>query len=206
MLGIFALNVEGMSGAVLQMINHGVSTGALFLLVGMIYDRRHTRMIDDFGGIAKVMPVYATFFMIVALSSIGLPFTNGFVGEFLILLGSFQRNQVYTIIAASGVILAACYMLWMYQRVIFGKVTKPENERLTDLSAREKLILIPLVIFIFWIGVYPKPFFDRIEPAVKQIMSQVAKARNAHIDSEGRLQIGAAADAVPATPTAEGGR
>lgn len=189
MLGIFALNVEGMSGSVIQMINHGVSTGALFLLVGMIYDRRHTRMIDDFGGIAKVMPVYATIFMIVALSSIGLPFTNGFVGEFLILLGSFHRNQVYAIIAASGVILAACYMLWMYQRVIFGKVTKPENERLADLSAREKLILIPLVIAIFWIGIYPKPFFDRIDPAVRQVISQVAKARNARLDSAGRLVL-----------------
>lgn len=205
MLGIFALNVEGMSGAVMQMINHGVSTGALFLLVGMIYDRRHTRLIDDFGGIAKVMPVYATFFMIVALSSIGLPFTNGFVGEFLILLGSFQRNQVYTIIAASGVILAACYMLWMYQRVIFGKVTKPENERLLDLSAREKLILVPLVILIFWIGIYPKPFFDRIEPAVKQVMSQVAKARNARIDSGGRLLLNdVAAQPVKASSPGEG--
>jgi NADH-quinone oxidoreductase subunit M len=190
MLGIFALNVEGMSGAVLQMLNHGVSTGALFLLVGMIYERRHTRLIDDFGGIAKVMPVYATFFMIVALSSIGLPLTNGFVGEFLILLGSYARNQLFTIIAASGVILAACYMLWMYQRVIFGKVTKPENERLVDLSAREKIILIPLVVFIFWIGIYPKPFFDRIEPAVRQVIAQVAKGGHAHLDAQGKLQIG----------------
>jgi NADH-quinone oxidoreductase subunit M len=200
MLGIFALNVEGMSGAVLQMLNHGISTGALFLLVGMIYERRHTRLIDDFGGIAKVMPVYATFFMIVALSSIGLPLTNGFVGEFLILLGSYARNQLFTIIAASGVILAACYMLWMYQRVIFGKVTKPENERLTDLSAREKIILIPLVVFIFWIGIYPKPFFDRIEPAVRQVIAQVAKGGHAHLDAQGKLQIGAQEPDLVAKP------
>ena len=138
MLGLFALNMQGMQGAILQMINHGVSTGALFLLVGMIYDRRHTRMIEDFGGIAKPMPVYATFFMIVMLSSIGLPLTNGFVGEFLILLGVFAANHWYATFAASGVILGACYMLWMYQRVIFGKVTNPENEKLTDMTIRER--------------------------------------------------------------------
>jgi NADH-quinone oxidoreductase subunit M len=187
MLGMFALNMEGMSGSVLQMLNHGISTGALFLIVGMIYERRHTRMIEDFGGIAKVMPVFATFFMIVTLSSIGLPFTNGFVGEFLILLGTFQSNMWYAVFATSGVVLAAAYMLWMYQRVIFGKVTNPENERLHDLSMRERFILIPLVIFIFWIGIYPKPFFDRIEPAVKQVLLQVGKAQNAQLND--KLQI-----------------
>lgn len=184
MLGMFALNVEGMSGSVLQMLNHGISTGALFLLVGMIYERRHTRLIEDFGGIAKVMPVFAAFFMIVTLSSIGLPFTNGFVGEFLILLGTWQANEVYAIIGASGVILAAVYMLWMYQRVIFGKVTNPQNERLTDLSLREKVILVPLVIFIFWIGIYPKPFFDRIEPAVRQVLLQVSRAESADLNEK----------------------
>ena len=184
MLGMFALNIEGMSGSVLQMLNHGISTGALFLIVGMIYERRHTRMIEDFGGIAKVMPVFATFFMIVSLSSIGLPFTNGFVGEFLILLGTFKANMWYAILASTGVVLAAAYMLWMYQRVIFGKVTNPENERLTDLSMRERFILIPLVILIFWVGIYPKPLLDRIEPAVKQVLMQVGKAQNARLNDK----------------------
>jgi NADH-quinone oxidoreductase subunit M len=159
MLGLFTLNMQGVEGSVLQMLNHGISTGALFLVVGMIYERRHTRMIEDFGGLAKVMPVFATFFMIFTLSSIGLPFTNGFVGEFLILLGAFKTNMWYGIIAASGVILAACYMLWMYQRVVFGKVTKAENEKLTDLNGRERLVLIPLVLLVFWIGIYPAPLF-----------------------------------------------
>ncbi len=177
MLGLFAMNMQGMQGAVLQMINHGVSTGALFLLVGMIYDRRHTRMIEDFGGIAKPMPVYATFFMIVMLSSIGLPLTNGFVGEFLILLGTFAANHWYATLAATGVILGACYMLWMYQRVIFGKLTNPENEKLTDITGREKLTLIPLVVLIFWIGVYPSPFLSRIEPAITDLLSRLSIAK-----------------------------
>ncbi len=170
MLGMMALNIQGMNGSVIQMINHGISTGALFLIVGMIYERRHTRMIADLGGLSKSMPVFSTFFMIAALSSIGLPFTNGFVGEFLILLGTFGVNQTYAIIGATGVILAACYMLWMLQRVIFGKLDKPENEKLIDLNARERVVLIPLVILIFWIGIYPKPFLNRIEPAVTDIM------------------------------------
>ncbi|MEA2031248.1 MAG: NADH-quinone oxidoreductase subunit M [candidate division Zixibacteria bacterium] len=187
MLGIFALNLQGIEGAVLQMLNHGISTGALFLIVGMIYERRHTRLIEEFGGIAKVMPVFATFFMIATLSSIGLPLTNGFVGEFLILLGAFKANTVYGIIAASGVILSACYMLWMYQRVIFGKVTKPENEKLKDVNWREKLILIPIVIFIFWIGVYPKPFLDRIEPAAKQVLIYMNKATTVNLDGNNKI-------------------
>lgn len=176
MLGMMALNVQGLEGSVIQMINHGISTGALFLIVGMIYERRHTRLIADFGGLSKSMPVFSTFFMIVTLSSIGLPLTNGFVGEFLILLGTYKANPTYAIIGASGVILAACYMLWMLQRVIFGKITNPANESLKDLNPREKLVLIPLVILIFWIGVYPKPFFERMEPAVKNIVAMVNKA------------------------------
>ena len=187
MLGMFALNLEGLEGSVLQMINHGISTGALFLLVGMIYERRHTRMIADFGGLAKVMPTYATFFMIVTLSSIGLPFTNGFVGEFLILLGVFKANAVYGIIAASGVVFAACYMLWMYQRVFFGKVTREENRHLKDLDWREKIILIPLVLLIFFIGVYPKPLFERIEPAARQVLQQISRAGT--VQSDDGLQL-----------------
>ncbi len=184
MLGMFALNLQGVQGSVLQMINHGVSTGALFLLVGMIYERRHTRMIADFGGLAKVMPFFAAVFMITTLSSIGLPLTNGFVGEFLILLGTYKANNVYAIIAASGVILSACYMLWMFQRVVFGKVTKPENEKLNDLSWRERLIMIPLMILIFFIGIYPQPILERMEPAVKQVLSHVSKAQTVELNSE----------------------
>ncbi len=182
MLGMFALNIQGLEGAVMQMINHGISTGALFLLVGMIYERRHTRLIEDFGGIAKVMPVFSVFFMIITLSSIGLPFTNGFVGEFLILLGVFKANMVYGVIAASGVVFAACYMLWMYQRVFFGKITNEENSKLVDLDWREKFILIPLVLLVFWIGVYPKPLFERIEPAVKNVINQMGRATTVEVD------------------------
>ena len=188
MLGMFALNMQGLEGAVIQMINHGVSTGALFLLVGMIYERRHTRMIEDFGGIAKVMPLFTVVFMIVTLSSIGLPLTNGFVGEFLILLGMFKANYIYAAFAATGVILSACYMLWMFQRVFYGEVTKEENKKLLDLSPREKLILLPLVVLIFFIGVYPSPLFSRIEPAVKNVLQQVNKAKSVYLDKEYQIQ------------------
>ena len=188
MLGLFALTTQAVQGAVLQMINHGISTGALFLIVGMLYERRHTRMIADFGGIAKVMPAFAAFFMIATLSSIGLPFTNGFVGEFLVLVGTFKANATYAIIAASGVVLGACYMLWMYQRVIFGKVTNPENEKLTDINGREKLVLLPLMILIFWIGIYPKPVLDRIEPAVREALAPVVRAQAAR-DAENGPKI-----------------
>ncbi len=170
MLGLFALNLQGVEGGILQMINHGISTGALFLIVGMIYERRHTRLIVDFGGVSKKMPVLAAFFMIVALSSIGLPGTNGFVGEFTILLGTFKSNVAYAVFAAVGVILAAVYMLWMYQRVMFGKVTDPENEKLKDINWREKMVLIPLILAIFWIGVYPKPIFTKMEPSVTALI------------------------------------
>lgn len=183
MLGMMALNTQGLQGSVIQMINHGISTGALFLIVGMLYERRHTRLIADFGGLSKSMPVFSAFFMIVTLSSIGLPFTNGFVGEFLILLGTFHSNQVYAILAVLGVILAACYMLWMLQRVIFGKITNPANKDVRDLDGREKLVLIPLVILIFWIGIYPKPFLIRLEPAVERILARVHKIEKADVDT-----------------------
>ncbi len=137
MLGIFAFNMQGVQGGIYQMLNHGISTGGLFLIVGMIYERRHTRMIADFGGLSKVMPIFATFFMIITLSSVALPGTNGFVGEFLILMGAFKNNVVYGTLATTGVILGAVYMLWMFQRVMFGVVTKEENRNLKDLDGRE---------------------------------------------------------------------
>jgi NADH-quinone oxidoreductase subunit M len=178
-LGLFALNSQGMQGGIIQMVNHGLSTGALFLLVGMIYDRRHTRMIADFGGLAKCMPIFATIFLIVTLSSIGLPGLNGFVGEFMILLGSFVSgafSKVHAVLAATGVILAAVYMLWMFQRVMFGKLDKPENQALKDLNLREVIVLLPILLFIVWIGVYPKPFLSRIEKSVNHVLKQHTKA------------------------------
>jgi len=174
MLGIFAMNLQGLSGGMLQMINHGISTGALFLIVGFIYERRHTRLIVDFGGLSKVMPVFATIFMIVTFSSVGLPGTNGFVGEFLILVGAFESNlRVFTVFATTGVILAAVYMLWMFQRVMMGKVTNPKNEKLKDLSAREVVIMLPLLLFIFWIGFYPNTFFEKMNPSLENLIQQV---------------------------------
>jgi NADH-quinone oxidoreductase subunit M len=178
MLGMFAFNVQGVQGSIYQMLNHGVSTGALFLIVGMVYERRHTRMIADFGGLAKIMPVFATFFMIVALSSIALPGTNGFVGEFLILLGAFQANPVYGILGATGVILAAAYMLWMYQRVMFGAITHEENRALKDLNIREIVTLVPIIIMIVWMGVYPTFFFKKMDLSVQRFLYDV-KARSA---------------------------
>jgi len=174
MLGVFAMNLQGLSGGMLQMINHGISTGALFLIVGFIYERRHTRLIVDFGGLSKVMPVFATIFMIVTFSSIGLPGTNGFVGEFLILIGAFESGlRTFTVFDTSGVILAAVYMLWMFQRVMMGKVTNPKNENLKDLSAREVVVMLPLLLFIFWIGVYPNTFLDKMNPALEGLIKQV---------------------------------
>ncbi len=183
-LGLFALNVQGIQGGIIQMINHGLSTGALFLIVGMIYERRHTRMIADFGGLAKVMPVFAAFFMIVTLSSIGLPGLNGFVGEFLILLGTFRSNVVYAVFAATGVIFAAVYMLWMFQRVMFGEVTKEENRHLKDLSLREIGILASILIFIFWIGIYPKTFLSKTETSVTHFITEFNKKYEACIQKE----------------------
>jgi NADH-quinone oxidoreductase subunit M len=173
MLGIFVFNVEGLAGGVLQMINHGISTGALFLLVGLIYERRHTREIADFGGVAKPMPVYAAFFGVVTMSSIGLPMLNGFVGEFLILLGVFLDSPLVAVVGTSGVVLAAAYMLWMYRRVMFGPVEHAENRSLIDLGLREKAVMVAMVIPIFWIGIYPEPFLRRIEPSVIELLRQV---------------------------------
>jgi NADH-quinone oxidoreductase subunit M len=181
-LGIFSMTEEGIQGAIIQMINHGLSTGALFLLVGMLYDRRHTREISQFGGIAKVMPVYSTLFMIVTLSSIGLPGLNGFVGEFLILLGSFNSPNLgtysYTVVAATGVIFSAVYMLWMVQRVFFGKIVHAQNASLLDLTRREIGIMVPIVIFIVWIGIYPSVFLKSSAVATKQVVTQMQEVRS----------------------------
>jgi len=172
-LGIFALNVQGLTGGVLQMVNHGLSTGALFLLVGFLYERRHTREISAFGGIARPMPVYAAMFGIVMMSSVGLPALNGFVGEFLILLGTFSANAWVAVIATSGVILAACYMLWMYRRVMFGEVDVPENRGLIDLGWREKVVMVAMIVPIIWIGLYPGPLLRVIEPSVMEVLRQM---------------------------------
>jgi proton-translocating NADH-quinone oxidoreductase, chain M len=186
-LGIFSMTEEGIQGSMIQMINHGLSTGALFLIVGMLYDRRHTREISEFGGLSKQMPVFATFFMIFMLSSIGLPGLNGFIGEFLILLGSFKSaflgSHVYTVIAATGVIFAAVYMLWMYQRVMFGKLTNPANQSLRDLSKREIAILVPIVLFIVWIGVYPSTFLKSSAVSTKQLVKMLEQTKSGEIHS-----------------------
>jgi NADH-quinone oxidoreductase subunit M len=174
-LGLFALNPQGIQGGILQMVNHGLSTGALFIIVGMIYERRHTRDMDAFGGLWKIMPVYGALTLIVTLSSMGLPGLNGFVGEFTILLGSFGSEAIgsplYAGFAAAGVILAAIYMLFMFQKLFLGPVDKEENKVLKDLNWREIITLVPLVVLIFWIGLYPKPFFDLIGPAVDNLVA-----------------------------------
>jgi NADH-quinone oxidoreductase subunit M len=181
MLGLFTFTMPGVQGGIIQMINHGLSTGALFFIVGMIYERRHTRMIADFGGISTPMPIYAAIFMIVSLSSIGLPGLNGFVGEFLILLGTFKTNMFYAIIAATGVIFAACYMLWMFQRVMFGKVENEKNKDLKDLSWREIAIFAPLILFIVWIGVYPSTFLNKTKASTENFIGMMQKAKSTQV-------------------------
>ncbi len=177
MLGLFTFTMPGVQGGIIQMINHGLSTGALFLIVGVIYERRHTRMIADFGGLSTPMPIFAAIFMIVSLSSIGLPGLNGFVGEFLILLGTFRTNVVYAVVAATGVIFAACYMLWMFQRVMFGQVTNEKNQKLKDLSWREIAIFAPLLLFIVWIGVYPNTFLHKTKATTENFLAMMDKAK-----------------------------
>jgi NADH-quinone oxidoreductase subunit M len=181
-LGIFALNPVGLSGSVLQQVNHGISTGALFLIVGVLYERRHTREISEYGGISNVMPIYATITMIMFLSSMGLPLLNGFVGEFTILQGTFMENWKWAAWAVPGVILAAAYLLWLYQRVFFGTVTNPKNEKLQDLTPREIATFVPLIIMALWIGLYPKPFFQILEQPALQISRNVREgAKNPNV-------------------------
>lgn len=180
MLGLFALNQQGIQGGILQMINHGLSTGALFLAVGMIYERRHTREMDAFGGLWKVMPIYAVMTLIVTLSSMGLPGLNGFVGEFIILLGAFGSDAIgspwYAGLAAVGIILAAVYLLFMFQKLFLGPVDKEENRLLTDINLREIITLAPLLVFIFWIGLYPRPFLNLIAPSVERVVAALEMA------------------------------
>ena len=190
MLGLFAMTTTGVQGALIQMVNHGLSTGALFLIVGIIYERRHTRMISEFGGLSKSVPIFAVFFMVAVLSSVGLPGLNGFVGEFLILIGTYSsdnpHSKIYAIIAASGVILAACYLLWMFQRVMFGPLTKDENRNLKDLNVREIFYLTVLFIFIIWIGVYPKTFLAKSEKSIKRFIERVESGRELTLKFEGK--------------------
>jgi NADH-quinone oxidoreductase subunit M len=171
-LGIFSFTQIGIDGAVYQMLSHGVSTGALFMLLGMIYDRRHTYDISEYGGLATPMPVYATFFAFIMLSSVGLPMLNGFVGEFLILSGAFQARQVYGILGATGVIWSACYLLWMYQRVFYGQITNPANRSLTDLDARERVSMWPLAIAALVMGVAPNLWLHSIDKSVAYTLTQ----------------------------------
>ena len=173
MLGIFALTVQSVQGALMIMINHGISTGALFLLVGIIYERRHSRLIDSYGGIARVVPMFAAALTFVSLSSIGLPGTNGFVGEFLVLIGSFRTYPVLTIIATTGVIFAAAYLLWALQRILFNPLDKPENTHIPDLNRRELALLVPMIVVIIWLGVYPAPVLRRMESSAQLLVDRV---------------------------------
>ncbi len=175
-LGVFALTVNGLQGGLFVMISHGISTGALFLLLGMLYERRHTRAIEDFGGLGRVAPLLATAFVITALASIGLPGTSGFIGEFLALLGTFETHPTIAIIATLGVIFAAYYMLPMVQRIFFNKLDKPENRAVQDLSAREMAILAPLCALMIWIGWHPTPLLERMEPSVRAVIERVEAA------------------------------
>jgi NADH-quinone oxidoreductase subunit M len=189
MLGIFALTVQSVQGALMVMINHGISTGALFFLIGMIYERRHTRLIDAYGGIARVVPMFAAMLTVATFSSIGVPGTNGFIGEFLVLIGSFRTEPVLAVIATTAVILSAAYLLWAIQRILFNSLDKPVNEHVADLNGRELAVMLPLVAAIIWLGVYPAPVLRRMEGAAtrfvttvtarRDMMQSVAEGRNA---------------------------
>jgi NADH-quinone oxidoreductase subunit M len=178
MLGIFALTVQSVQGALMVMINHGISTGALFLLIGMMYERRHTRLIEDYGGIARVVPMFAAMLTVVTLSSIAVPGTNGFIGEFLVLIGSYRTEPIFAVIATTVVIISASYLLWAIQRILFNPLDKPANERMTDLNRRELAIMLPLVACIIWIGVYPKPILDRMQGAAEKFVQTVDARRD----------------------------
>jgi NADH-quinone oxidoreductase subunit M len=174
MLGMFALNPVGITGSIVQQLNHGISTGALFLLVGVVYDRRHTREISEYGGLSKVMPVYAAIFLVMTMSSIGLPALNGFIGELLILQGIFAVSLAWAAVAAAGIVLGAAYMLWLYQRTMFGKVENPKNQGLADVGLREFALFVPLIILAVWIGLYPSPFLRRLDTSVARVIARVS--------------------------------
>ncbi|MFI5120734.1 MAG: NuoM family protein, partial [Thermoanaerobaculia bacterium] len=193
MLGLFALNNAGIQGGILQSINHGLSTGGLFLLVGIVYERTHTRMIADYGGLSGVMPVYAMLFMIILLASIGLPLLNGFVGEFTILTGAFLADWRWAAWASLGVILGAAYMLWLYQRVFFGEMKDEKNKALEDVNVREILTLAPLIVMCLWIGLYPKPFFEMTAKSAEKIVATVSAPGLRHAAREAAPRLAAAA-------------
>jgi NADH-quinone oxidoreductase subunit M len=191
-LGIFSMNPNGIAGSVIQQINHGISTGMLFMVIGIIYERRHTREISEYGGLAHVMPKYAIIFAIAMLSSAGLPLLNGFIGEFTILQGAFEANRMWAVMAVPGVIFGAAYLLWLYQRTMLGQVTNGKNLVLKDLNFREMAMFIPLILWAVWIGVYPKPYFDVLEKPVERIVERV---RPGYLQS-----VQSAAKPVPAVP------
>jgi NADH-quinone oxidoreductase subunit M len=197
MLGMFAFNAQGVQGSLLQMINHGLSTGGLFLIVGLIYDRRHTRQISELGGLSKQMPIYATLFAIIMFSSMGLPGLNGFIGEFLILVGVFRVSWWWGAFAVTGIVLGAAYMLWLYQRTMFGEITKEENKTLSDLNAREIATLIPIIALCFWIGLYPSPFLRAMEVSVANVIQAVEKGSAGKAVQEKKAATGQPGD--PAT-------
>ena len=205
MLGMFALNPVGITGSIVQQLNHGISTGALFLLVGVVYERRHTREISEYGGLSKVMPAYAAVFLVMTMSSIGLPALNGFIGELLILQGVFTANKIWAAFAASGIVLGAAYMLSLYQRTMFGKVENPKNEHLADLSVREFATFAPLLVLAVWIGIYPKPFIDRLNGSVNHVIARVSPQ---YINTASAADCGAtpvtASTAATSAPAAAG--
>ena len=198
MLGMFALTPVGITGSIVQQLNHGISTGALFLIVGIVYERRHTREISEYGGLSKIMPVYAAVFLIMTLSSIGMPALNGFIGEILILQGVFVVSKAWAAVAASGIVLGAAYMLWLYQRTMFGAIENPKNEGLKDLSLREFATFAPLIVLAVWIGLYPKPFLDRLDTSVARVIARV----NAAYPVTARADCARASDIAAATPDA----
>ncbi len=204
MLGMFAFNPEGLQGSILQMVNHGISTGALFLLVGMIYERRHTRQIEDFGGIAKPMPIFAFLFAVATMASIGLPMLNGFVGEFLILLGTWKAAPAFAAPATFGVVLAAGYMLWMYRRVVFGPVTHAENRTLIDLDWRERLVVVVVLIPAFWIGIYPKPFLNPLLRPVSEVVMRIDAVKQAQAAGQSAAPL-TQKIVAPASSASDGG-
>jgi NADH-quinone oxidoreductase subunit M len=201
-LGIFALTPHGLSGSVLQQINHGISTGALFLIVGVLYERRHTRLISEFGGLSTPMPNFAAIYLIISLSSLGMPLLNGFIGEFTILRGVFEVSKSWAAWGVIGIILGAAYLLWLYQRVMFGSVSNPANERLPDLNAREFATLVPLVALALWIGVYPKPFFRYLDKPVRQIVERVNPGYYERTERVNAPPAAPSADSAPAAAVA----